>query len=111
MTRYRITGGGVRQTPSGRWQARFIAPDGTRRSAGTFLTDDQALAAVRDRAADVDKCNWKAPVRAGVSILRMSSALTACGTRRGMSSLTLSKILWSLSESVGTTWMLWNLKH
>ena len=64
MTRNRITGGGVRQTASGRWQARFIAPDGNRRSAGTFLTKDQALAAVRGRAADVDKGTWKEPLRA-----------------------------------------------
>jgi len=55
-------GGRVRQLPSGRWQARFLGPDGVVRPAPeTFDTKLDAGAWIRGQAADAKSGAWQAP--------------------------------------------------
>src|SRR6185437_10038014 len=55
--------GSVRQLKSGRWQARFVGPDGQRRAApgGTFATKQEADAWIASQIVDVNQGSWRAP--------------------------------------------------
>lgn len=50
--------GNVQQLPSKRWRARFTAPDGTRKTLGTFDTEREAWAAVHARAHQTNTGQW-----------------------------------------------------
>jgi integrase len=59
--------GNVRRLPSGRWQARYIGPDGQRRSAPhTFDTKTAAARWLRLTEAEVTRGEWTDPERARV---------------------------------------------
>lgn len=54
--------GTVRQLPSGRWQARFTGPDGSKHPAPvTFDTRLDAGAWLKAQVGDVDRGTWQAP--------------------------------------------------
>ncbi len=54
--------GGVRKLPSGRWQARFVAPDGKRRNAPfTFQTRRDAEAWLSESSVAVSAGRWRSP--------------------------------------------------
>lgn len=56
----RAAEGTLRKLPSGRWQARFQFPDGSRRPApGTFLTKRDAQAWLAQQQADVTRGEWR----------------------------------------------------
>jgi integrase len=50
-----------------RWTAVYLAPDGSERSAGTYLTQTEALAAANIKAVDVGRSTWLDPANAQVS--------------------------------------------
>lgn len=51
--------GTVRQLPSGRWQARYWAPDGSRRKAPeTFDTKTDAQTWLTLTQADIERNHW-----------------------------------------------------
>lgn len=51
----------VRQLPSGRWQARYIAPDGGSRTAGTFTLKKDAEKALTAIKVDLERGVWVDP--------------------------------------------------
>ena len=53
--------GNVRQFRSGRWQVRYLAPDGTRVSAGTFATKLEAEAHLARIRTDIADKRWRDP--------------------------------------------------
>jgi integrase len=54
--------GSVRQLKSGRWQARYRAPDGRRLAAETTFTTKRAAAAwLADRQSDIERGRWVSP--------------------------------------------------
>ncbi|GGQ78540.1 putative prophage phiRv2 integrase [Couchioplanes caeruleus subsp. azureus] len=54
--------GNVRTLPSGRWQARYVGPDGIMRTApSTFPTERQALRWLTVVESDIIKGEWVAP--------------------------------------------------
>ncbi|MCZ4117904.1 tyrosine-type recombinase/integrase [Streptomyces sp. H39-S7] len=54
--------GTVRQLPSGRWQARYWAPDGSRRTAPeTFATRTEAQTWLTLTQADIERRHWVDP--------------------------------------------------
>jgi integrase len=54
--------GNVRKLPSGRWQARYIGPDGlTRTAPNTFATERQAQKWLTLTEGDIIKGEWTAP--------------------------------------------------
>ena len=54
--------GSIRKLPSGRWQARYRAPDGERRTAPvTFTTKKAASAWLADVQSDIERNRWKSP--------------------------------------------------
>lgn len=55
--------GRVRKLPSGRWQARYPAPDGGDRSLGTFTTKAAASQALAQVELQMASGNWLDPVR------------------------------------------------
>jgi len=48
----------VRALPSGKFQARYIAPDGTRRTLGSFLTAKDAARAIALKEAEIQNHDW-----------------------------------------------------
>jgi len=61
--------GNVRRLPSGRWQARYIGPDGQRRSAPhTFDTKTAAARWLRLTEAEVTRGEWTDPEAARVTL-------------------------------------------
>jgi integrase len=61
--------GNVRRLPSGRWQARYIGPDGLRRSAPrTFDTKTAAARWLRLTEAEVTRGEWLDPEAARVTL-------------------------------------------
>ncbi|HLN15500.1 MAG TPA: site-specific integrase [Acidimicrobiales bacterium] len=58
----RRTFGATRQLPSGRWQASYLAPDGTRRVAPeTFAEAADAAAWLRQAESSISKGTWRPP--------------------------------------------------
>lgn len=56
--------GSIRKLPSGRWQARYRAPDGQRRTAPvTFTTKKAASAWLAEVQSDIERNRWKPPER------------------------------------------------
>ena len=53
--------GSIRQLPSGKYQAQYTAPDGRRRSLGTFPTETAAKAALRRNEGKIELGQWHAP--------------------------------------------------
>lgn len=54
--------GSIRKLPSGRWQARYRAPDGERRTAPTTFTTKKAASAwLADVQSDIERNRWKSP--------------------------------------------------
>jgi integrase len=54
--------GSVRQLKSGRWQARYRAPDGRRLAAATtFTTKRVASAWLAEQQSDIERGRWKSP--------------------------------------------------
>ncbi|SFR79610.1 Phage integrase, N-terminal SAM-like domain [Agromyces sp. CF514] len=47
-----------RKLPNGRWQARYTAPDGTRKSAGTYRLKSEAQGAIAKAIADISRGVW-----------------------------------------------------
>lgn len=61
--------GNVRRLPSGRWQARYLGPDGQRRSAPqTFDTKTTAARWLRMIEAEVTRGEWTDPEAARVTV-------------------------------------------
>ncbi|MCB0905106.1 MAG: site-specific integrase, partial [Actinobacteria bacterium] len=57
----RAATGSIRKLPSGRWQVRYTAPDGVRRSAPRpFLTKRDANAWLARTVADISRGQWTA---------------------------------------------------
>jgi len=55
--------GRVRKLPSGRWQARYLGPDGLDRSLGTFTTKANANQALAKVELDMASGSWLDPAR------------------------------------------------
>src|SRR5690348_14715691 len=55
--------GRVRKLPSGRWQARYPAPDGEDRSLGTFATKAAANQALAQMELQMASGTWLDPSR------------------------------------------------
>ena len=54
--------GSLRRLASGRWQARYRAPDGRRLAAATtFTTKRVALAWLAEQQSDIERGRWKSP--------------------------------------------------
>lgn len=54
--------GSVRQLPSGRWQARYRAPDGRRLTAPfTFTTKRAAAAWLAETQTNIERGRWVSP--------------------------------------------------
>jgi hypothetical protein len=59
MARTKKSDFGVRRLPSGKYQGRYDAPNGSRRSAGTFDTQSAALKAAKAKSVEVDSGTWR----------------------------------------------------
>lgn len=70
--------GSVRKTPSGRWQPRFTAPDGTLRTLGkTFPTKREAESALNIVRVEIDRGVWVDPKNPGPSAPNQDVTLSA----------------------------------
>ena len=59
--RHRRASGAVRKLPSGRWQARYTAPDGALRPLGTFPTKAEADQALAHEVSRMARGVWRDP--------------------------------------------------
>lgn len=76
--------GSVRKLPSGRFQVRYQAPDGTRRNArGTFVTKGEATRWLARTEADMDRGLWLDPTAGAVCLREYADAWLAQRTVRG----------------------------
>ncbi|MFJ6464687.1 hypothetical protein ACIQM0_27275, partial [Streptomyces sp. NPDC091387] len=75
--------GTVRQLPSGRWQTRYWAPDGSRRTAPeTFDTRTEAQTWLTLTQADIERKHWVDPDAGSINF----ETYAQCRCLRGASS-------------------------
>jgi integrase len=65
--------GNVRRLPSGRWQARYVGPDGRHYAAGTFPTKQDADGALARYRVAVHQGDWINPTAGRVSVVEFAT--------------------------------------
>ncbi|NGO70749.1 hypothetical protein [Streptomyces boncukensis] len=84
MSRTRRDFGFIRKLPSGRFQASYLAPDGTRRNADrTFRTKTEASAWLADVRARLDKGDWHGPTAGQITPAEWVETYVTTNKRRG----------------------------
>lgn len=69
--------GSLRRLPSGRWQARYLAPDGVDRSVGTYDTKAAGHKALVQLETEIQRGNWLSPAIRDQSLREYAQAWLA----------------------------------
>jgi integrase len=91
--------GSVRKLPSGKWQARYIGPDGLRRAAPTtFSTKASALRWLRLTEAELMRGDWTDPDHARVTVSEYAEQWIR--ERAGLRPRTVELYRWLLQKHI-----------
>jgi hypothetical protein len=94
------TFGSVRRLPSGQWQARYIAPDGMRRSAPhTFDTKASAVRWLRLTEAELMRGDWTDSDRARITLTDYAEQWIR--ERPGLRPRTFELYRWLFTKHIG----------
>ncbi|WP_181027153.1 tyrosine recombinase XerC [Rathayibacter sp. AY1E9] len=82
--------GSVRKLPSGRWQARYEAGDGSTRTApSTFETKREADGFLAGVQTDMARGSWKDPLKVADTFLSYAESYIEAGAARGLAPRTV----------------------